>query len=129
MTASSARTLGLRPGDWVEVRGKEEILATLSSDASLDALPFMPEMLQFCGQRFQVYKRADKTCDTVDKTGGLRFRNNVHLKELRCDGSAHGGCEAGCLMFWREALLKRGGDEQAPGSKGVAAGGPAGGST
>src|SRR5258708_40006056 len=126
MTASSARTLGLRPGDWVEVRSKEEILETLSSDASIDALPFMPEMFQFCGQRFQVYKRADKTCDTVDKTGGLRLRNTVHLKELRCDGSAHGGCEAGCLMFWREAWLKRGGDDQAGAWKGVATGAQAG---
>ena len=126
MTASSARTLGLRPGDWVEVRSKEEILATLSSDASLDALPFMPEMFQFCGQRFQVYKRADKTCDTVDKTGGLRLRNTVHLKELRCDGSAHGGCEAGCLMFWREAWLKRGSDGQAHAPELAATGAQAG---
>jgi len=120
MTSVNAKALGLRPGEWVEVRSKEEILATLSSDASLDSLPFMPEMFQFCGQRFQVYKRADKTCDTVDKTGGLRLRNTVHLPELRCDGSAHGGCEAGCLMFWREAWLKRVGDEGAPVSKGAA---------
>jgi len=109
----------LRPGDWVEVRSKDEILATLSSDASLDAMPFMPEMFQFCGKRFQVYKRADKTCDTVDKTGGLRVRNTVHLPELRCDGSGHGGCEAGCLMFWREAWLKRVGGEQVPPIKGA----------
>lgn len=126
MTASSARTLGLRPGDWVEVRSKEEILATLSSDASLDALPFMPEMFRFCGQRFQVYKRADKTCDTVDKTGGLRLRNTVHLQELRCDGSAHGGCEAGCLMFWREGWLKRVGDDQASRAETAATGAGAG---
>src|SRR5258706_15955641 len=109
MTASSARTLGLRPGDWVEVRSKEEILATLSSDASLDALPFMPEMFQFCGQRFQVYKRADKTCDTVDKTGGRGLRNTVHLNKAFCGGFAHGVCEADCLVFWRGALAKRGG--------------------
>jgi hypothetical protein len=99
--------LDLRPGDWVEVRTKEEILATLGPDATLDALPLMPEMLRFAGQRFQVHKRADKTCDTVHKTGGRRLRNTVHLQGVRCDGSGHGGCEAGCLMFWREAWLKR----------------------
>jgi hypothetical protein len=114
MTQANSAALGLRPGEWVEVRTKDEILATLARDATLDALPFMPEMLRFCGQRFQVHKRADKTCDTVDKTGGRRLHNTVHLQRLRCDGSAHGGCEAGCLMFWREAWLKRVDDNRRP---------------
>jgi hypothetical protein len=105
-------TLSARPGDWVEVRSKEEILATLGPDATHDSLPFMPEMLQYCGQRLQVYKRADKTCDTVNQTGGRRMRNTVHLEGARCDGSGHGGCEAGCLIFWRESWLKR--VDQAP---------------
>ena len=30
----------------------------------------------------------------------------VHLEELRCDGSAHGGCQAGCLVYWKEAWLR-----------------------
>jgi len=47
-----------------------------------------------------------KTCDTVNKTGGRRMTNAVHLQELRCDGQAHGGCQAGCLLFWKEAWLK-----------------------
>jgi hypothetical protein len=34
--------------------------------------------------------------------------------ETRCDGSAHGGCEAGCLIFWKEAWLKRVSDNPAP---------------
>lgn len=100
-------TRGLRPGDWVEVRSKEEVLASLDQEATVDALPFMPEMLRYCGQRFQVYKRADKTCDTIDMTGARRVNDTVHLVGLRCDGSAHGGCEASCLMFWKEAWLRR----------------------
>ena len=51
--------------DWVEVRSKEEILATLDSKGQLDGMPFMPEMFAFCGERFQVFKRAHKGCDTV----------------------------------------------------------------
>ena len=31
----------------------------------------------------------------------------VHLEGIRCDGSAHGGCQAGCLIFWKEAWLRR----------------------
>ena len=116
-TVSASSALRLRPGEWVEVRSREDILATLAPDATLDGLPFMPEMLRFCGQRFQVHKRADKTCDSVDKTGGLRLRHTVHLQGLRCDGSGHGGCEAGCLMFWRESWLKRPADGHVPATR------------
>jgi len=91
--------------DWVEVRSKEEILSTLDSNGQLDGMPFMPEMFAFCAQRFQVYKRAHKTCDTVFPIRGRRVDRAVHL-ETRCDGQAHGGCQAGCLIFWKEAWLK-----------------------
>jgi hypothetical protein len=91
----------------VEVRSAQEILATLDERASVDAMPFMPEMLQFCGKRFQVHRRADKTCDTISFSGGRRLERTVHLGDLRCDGRAHGGCQAGCLLFWKEAWLKR----------------------
>src|SRR5713226_8952057 len=68
-----SHALGLRVGEAVEVRSAEEILATLDEHGCLDSLPFMPEMLQFCNKRFTVYKRADKTCDTIGKTGGRRL--------------------------------------------------------
>jgi hypothetical protein len=102
----------LGPGDWVEVRSKEEILRSLDKQGCLDGLPFMPQMFQYCGQRFRVYKRAHKTCDTISHTGGRRLGNTVHL-ELRCDGEAYGGCQAGCLLFWKEAWLKPRLDEAA----------------
>jgi hypothetical protein len=34
------------------------------------------------------------------------MRDTVHLEGVRCDGDAHGGCEAGCLIFWKEAWLR-----------------------
>jgi hypothetical protein len=92
-------------GDWVEVRRKEEILATLDGNGRLDGLPLMPQMLKYCGQSFKVYKVAHKTCDTVDRTGGRRLPQGIHL-DLRCDGEAYGGCQAACLLFWKEAWLK-----------------------
>jgi hypothetical protein len=95
----------LRVGDWVEVRSKEEILQTLDSNSQLDGMPFMPEMFAFCGQRFQVYKRAHKTCDTVFPVRGRRVAQAVHL-QTRCDGQGHAGCQAGCLLFWKEVWLK-----------------------
>lgn len=95
----------LRVGDWVEVRSKEEILKTLDSDGKLDGLPFMPEMLAYCGRRFRVYKRAHKACDPVYTGRSGSIERAVHL-ETRCSGAAHGGCQAGCLLFWKEAWLK-----------------------
>jgi len=95
----------LKVGEWVEVRSKDEILKTLDENGRLDGLPFMPEMFEYCGQRFRVYKSAHKTCDTVFPIRGRRMADTVHL-ETRCDGSAHGGCEAGCLIYWKEAWLK-----------------------
>jgi hypothetical protein len=99
-------SLNLRAGDWVEIRNKEEILSTLDKKGELDGLPFMPEMFAFCGMRMRVYKRAHKTCDTVFPIRGRRMANAVHL-ETRCNGEAHGGCQANCLIFWKEIWLKR----------------------
>lgn len=103
-------SLGLHAGDWVTVRSKEEILATLDRYARLDKLPFQPEMLAFCGQRMRVAKVAHKTCDTINKTGGRRMANAVHLEGGRCDGGLHDGCQADCVFFWKEAWLKRADD-------------------
>lgn len=97
----------LRAGEWVQVRTKEEILATLDAKGRLDELPFMPEILQYCGMKLQVSKRAHKTCDPALGIVGRKMANAVHLENIRCNGSAHDGCEAGCLIFWKQAWLKR----------------------
>lgn len=118
--SSDASVLGLRAGELVGIRSETEILATLDGTGALDALPFMPEMLAYCGRQVRVSKRADKTCDTIEKSGGRRMTNTVHLADLRCDGRAHGGCQAGCLLFWKEAWLKRVPDTRArPGGAGA----------
>ena len=101
------RSRPLRPGDWVEVCSFEEIAATLDERGELDNLPFMPEMLPYCGRRFEVAKRANKTCDEAAGGAIRKLKDTVHLKEVRCGGEAHGGCDAGCLMFWKEQWLRR----------------------
>jgi hypothetical protein len=114
--------LNLGAGEWVEVRSEAEILSTLDREGKLDSLPFMPEMLKYCGRRFQVFKRADKTCDTIESTGLRRMHDTVHLAELRCDGQMHDGCQAGCLLFWKEAWLRKPGDGQSARARAAAAG-------
>jgi hypothetical protein len=67
----------------------------------------MPEMLQYMGRRFTVSTRVEKFCDTIAATGSRRMRDTVYLEDLRCDGSGHGGCQAGCRIYWKEAWLRR----------------------
>ena len=95
-------------GEWLFVKSKAEILATLDQNGCFEGVPFMPEMLQFCGRRMRVYKRAHKTCDYVTNTGMRALPSTVHLVDARCSGSSHGGCEARCLLYWKEAWLRRG---------------------
>jgi len=104
---SSPDSLGLLAGELVEVRSREEILSTLDQNGKLDSMPFMAEMLQYCGKRFRVSKRADKTCDNIKQWSLRRVKNAVHLTGVRCDGASHGDCDAGCLLFWNEAWLKK----------------------
>jgi hypothetical protein len=111
MTQTKAATtfdvLGLRVGELVEVRSPEEILATLDERGELENLPFMPEMLAFCGQRLTVHKVAHKLCDTISATGMRRMTNAVHLTGARCDGQGHGGCQTACSLYWKEQWLRR----------------------
>jgi hypothetical protein len=111
---SGSRRRRLRPGTVVEVKSVDEIMATLDEAGAVDALPFMPEMLQFAGRRFTVSKRAEHSCDTIRSWKIMRrMRNAVYLDDLRCDGSSHAGCQAGCRLLWKEAWLKPA-DDQAP---------------
>jgi len=99
----------LRPGDLVEVKSPEEIVQTLDGDGTLNRLPFMPEMVDFCGKRFQVSKRVVKTCYYGESSGMRTFpaEDVVLLEGLRCSGTAHDGCQKACNIFWREAWLRK----------------------
>jgi hypothetical protein len=105
--ATTPGVLNLHVGELVEVRSEVEILATLDGNGELENLPFMPEMLRFCGQRLTVHKVGHKLCDTITRSGMRRMDNTVHLTASRCAGQAHGGCQTGCSLYWKEAWLKR----------------------
>lgn len=99
--------LNLRVGDCVWVRSVDEILSTLDQEGCLDSLPFMPEMVDYCGRKFRVAKRFDKYNDYVYQTGLRRMKNAVLLEGVRCNGTSHGGCQALCQIIWKEAWLTR----------------------
>jgi hypothetical protein len=108
VSVPNPRPLGLKPGELVRVRSAEEIFATLDEKGMLDGMPFMPEMLKYCGRTLPVTQRADATCAG---DGLVRIMpDTVHLRNIRCDGSFHDGCQAACLMYWKEAWLERAAD-------------------
>lgn len=106
MPANSLKD-SLLPGDLVEVLSEREILATLDEKGTYENLPFMPEMLKFCGQKFRVSRQAFKTC--VDDGDMRQLEDTIFLEEARCDGAAHGGCNRACLIFWKAAWVKKAG--------------------
>ena len=99
----------LYPGDLVEVKTPDEILQTLDAEGTLDQLPFMPEMIEFCGRRFHISRRVVKVCFTGPKSSPRSFRGHdvVLLDDLRCAGAVYDGCQKACTIFWREAWLRK----------------------
>jgi hypothetical protein len=108
----------VRPGDLVDVKAPEEILHTLDADGTLGQLPFMPEMIEYCGRRFRVSKRVVKTCTSGTKAGSsmrvFRTDDVVLLDGLRCSGANHDGCQKACTIFWRQAWLRKVDDPAVP---------------
>ena len=101
----------LKPGDLVEVRSPKEIAETLDSMGTLDQLPFMPEMIGYCGKRFRVSQKVVIVCSSGTKAGStLRSFSTddvVLLEGLRCSGADHDGCQKACTVFWRTAWLRK----------------------
>jgi hypothetical protein len=103
----------LRIGDLVQVRPWEEIRATLDAQGTLGGMPFMPEILPYCGQVFPVWRLVHKACS---EGGAMReLDQTVYIGGMRCDGSAHDGCQKCCRFFWHDAWLRKVDAATAPG--------------
>jgi hypothetical protein len=111
LMGENGRNAPLHRGERVTLRSPQEILDTLDATGSLDGVPFMPEMLAFFGRAHTVSSRLERACDAVDRV--RRMPDAVLLEDLRCDGSGHDGCQAGCRIFWKERWLRRVGDDEA----------------
>ena len=97
--------LNLLPGEWVEVKSAEEIAATLDSTGRLNGLAFLTNMQAFCGKKFRVFKRMDRMY--LEESRSLRrIKNTVLLDRVMCDGMLM-KCDRSCLLYWREAWLRR----------------------
>lgn len=100
--------LDLQPGEAVEVKLLDEIIATLDEHGKNRGLHFSADMVPYCGRRLEVSARADNLI--AEGTGSMRhLRNTVILKGAICDSAvyAFGGCPREDLLYWREIWLRR----------------------
>jgi hypothetical protein len=104
-SAVADEALHLEPGDIVEVKALDEILATLDEKGRFRGLTFTPEMRQHCGKRFRVFKRLELMFDEYHNSQ-RRVKNTVLLEGVVCTGAGL-GCDRSCFLYWREAWLRR----------------------
>lgn len=106
MQESCDEVLGLQPGELVEVKSVEEIMATLDKNRRNKGLRWMTGMRKYCGSQYRVLRRVERII--LESNGELRkMKNTVLLENVTCDGDAFNGCDRCCFHFWREVWLRR----------------------
>ena len=107
---TSVEELNLQPGELVEVRSKEEIVATLNPRNRNRGLSFDSEMLRYCGGVYRVFRRVRRIVD--EKTGKMLQMKNpcIILEGVWCRSDYHRFCPRAIFHYWREGWLKRAAD-------------------
>ena len=105
--ASYLRSRGIEPCGAIPLRTfiDYEILKTLDENGKHRGLRFVPEMFDYCMQRYRVLKRVERIC--IENTPDVRrLKNTVLLEGGICKGGGI-GCDRACFHFWREIWLRR----------------------
>jgi hypothetical protein len=107
LTKTPREPLDLKPGEWVEVKSYEEILATLDKKGKNRGMTFDSEMVKYCGTRLRVRQRVERIID--EPTGRMiRLPNDcIILEGATCTGEYHAFCPRAIYPYWREIWLRR----------------------
>lgn len=98
--------LGLKQGDWVEVKQVEGIRSTLNASRKNTGLEFVPSMFEHIGRRYQVDFPVNKII--LEQTGSMiKLSNTVVLKGVNCQGLCVKNCPRTSSLYWREIWLHR----------------------
>ena len=107
--------LNLRPGEWVRVRSKREIMQTLNSRMQNRGMWFDVEMALHCEKdRFQVLRRVEKIVN--ERTGEMIYLKNPCIildNNSTCSGNylhSRMFSRRRDFFFWREIWLARAGE-------------------
>jgi len=102
--------LNLQPGEWVRVKGYEEILASCREDNRNRGMGFDGELVPYCGGTYRVLKRVSKIVD--EKSGKMLNMANpcIVLEDVVCQGrysTCRMFCPRAIYPYWREIWLER----------------------
>jgi hypothetical protein len=99
--------LNVQPGEFVQVRSQDEILATLDRRNRNRGLLFDSEMVRYCGGTFRVLKRVNQIVD--ERTGKMMRMKSpcIILDGVACVSEYHRLCPRAIYHYWREAWLRR----------------------
>src|SRR5262245_27010267 len=106
-TKTPTETLGLAPGELVQVKDVEDIKDTLDKNQKNRGLYFDQEMLPFCGRTYRVRSQVSRIIE--EKTGRLITipGSCVILDGVYYTGRYHLSCPRAIFSYWREIWLKR----------------------
>jgi hypothetical protein len=102
--------LDLQPGEWVQVRPKEEIAQTLTDKGANRGLYFDREMMALCGEVRQVRSRVNRI---INEQSGemIELKSDcIKLENAVCTGELSTGrwfCPREIYSYWRECWLER----------------------
>jgi hypothetical protein len=102
--------LGLAPGDWVEVKSRDELREALTPEGRNRGLWFDWEMERYCGGRYQVRSRVTRFIDDRTSQMVVLKTDAVTLEGVTCTGnysSRRWFCPRAVYPYWRESWLKR----------------------
>lgn len=109
--ADSEGTIGMsyrsifRKGTVVRIRSEQEIERALTSEGTLEGIPFTYEHRLFCNSSHEVLSEVRSIL--VEGYGQRRIKDVYLLKGVTCSGVAHRGCQRNCLLFFRREWLKK----------------------
>ena len=95
-----------RVGARVAIKSAAEILATLDMNGRHEGLPWMPQMVDLCGESATIVKWVTSSC--MPSENGVLYggvSDAVLLNVGRCDGQSFGGCQMDCPLIWKTAWL------------------------
>jgi hypothetical protein len=102
--------LDLQPGEWVEVRPQQEILATITESGYNRGMRYDLEMSKYCGRKYRVQMRVDRLIN--EQTGKMMQMKSpcIQLEDVYCRAECTTkrlGCPRASNTYWREIWLRR----------------------
>ncbi len=109
-TPTPAERLDLQPGEWVEVKSRDEIAATITPAGFNRGMRYDMEMLKYSGKRYRVQMRVDKLINEKNGKMSRMKTPSIQLENVYCRAECTAtrlGCPRASNTYWREIWLKR----------------------